>query len=261
MTTARAWTAADAAAWSTPPREEDDKYARGVLGLATGSVRYPGAAVIGVDAALHVGVGMVRYLGPEPVGRLVLQRRPEAVLGQDADVALPDGVSAGDGAAFVIDAGAIGVAPTGLGPTILTPHAGELARLLGVGRERVLADPVGAARTAADAHGAVVLLKGATTHVVHGDRVVAVREATPWLATAGAGDSLAGVLGALVATRAARDGVDLDALVALGATAAFVHGRAARLAAGAAADGSGGGPFTILDLNARLPDALRALLA
>ena len=209
----------------------------------------------------------------------MLQRRPEAVLdagranawvlgsgtaaepGQDADVALPDGVSAGDGAAFVIDAGAIGVAPTGLGPTILTPHAGELARLLGVGRERVLADPVGAARTAADAHGAVVLLKGATTHVVHGDRVVAVREATPWLATAGAGDSLAGVLGALVATRAARDGVDLDALVALGATAAFVHGRAARLAAGAAADGSGGGPFTILDLNARLPDALRALLA
>ncbi|MEO7147006.1 MAG: NAD(P)H-hydrate dehydratase, partial [Terrimesophilobacter sp.] len=61
------------------PREDDDKYSRGVLGIMTGSSEFPGAAVVGVDAALHTGVGMVRYLGPEVPTNLVLTRRPEAV--------------------------------------------------------------------------------------------------------------------------------------------------------------------------------------
>jgi len=279
------WTAADAAAWITVPRESDDKYARGVVGFATGSVRYPGAAVIGVDAALHAGIGMVRYSGPDSVGRLVLARRPETVLGSGRAQAwvLGSGMEAqpgqsrardlvpepaanarlspAAGTAFVLDAAAIGASPTDLGPTIVTPHAGELARLLGTTTTEVLGAPIRAAQTAASILDAAVLLKGATTRVVLGDRVVAVHEATPWLATAGAGDSLAGILGALVASRAARGPVDLDALVSLGATAAFVHGRAARLAARCAPDGSGGGPFTILELNARIPEAIRGILA
>ncbi len=279
------WTAADAAEWITAPVDADDKYSRGVVGFATGSTRYPGAAVIGVDAALHTGVGMVRYSGPESVGRLVLERRPEVVLesgqaqawvlgsGMDAepgqgrarmfllDSAAGSGLSPRDGTAFVIDAAAIGVSPTDLGPTIVTPHAGELAKLLGTTRQDVLGAPIHAAQAAASILDAVVLLKGSTTHVVLGERVVAVHEATPWLATAGAGDSLAGVLGALVAARAARGRIDLDQLVPLGATAALVHGHAARLAAGARPDGTGGGPFTVLDLNARLPQAIRAILS
>src|SRR6195952_1616698 len=69
----------DAKKWIAVPGENDDKYSRGVLGFVTGSARYPGAAVLGVEAALHTGVGMVRYLGPGRPTRLVLQRRPEAV--------------------------------------------------------------------------------------------------------------------------------------------------------------------------------------
>jgi len=264
------WTAADAAAWITVPVERDDKYSRGVLGFSTGSVRYPGAAVIGVDAALNTGVGMVRYVGPEPVGELVLARRPEAVLasGRAQAWVVGSGIEADDeaasppmdGMAFVLDAGAIGRAPSDVAPTILTPHAGELARLLGATREEVAGDPGGSAARAAAELGAVVLLKGATTLVVGPGRCLAVRAATPWLATAGAGDSLAGVLGALVAARAARGPIDLDALVGLGATAALLHGTAARLAAQTAPDGSGGGPFTILQLNAALPEAIRRTL-
>ena len=77
--TAYEWTADDAARHIAIPGEHDDKYSRGVLGLITGSEQYPGAAVLGVEAALHTGVGMVRYLGPARATELVLQRRPEAV--------------------------------------------------------------------------------------------------------------------------------------------------------------------------------------
>jgi len=289
------WTAAEASAWVTPPLESDDKYARGVLGLATGSVAYPGAAVLGAEAALRTGVGMVRYVGPDPVGRLVLSRRPEAVLGAgrvnawvvgSGMVAPSPGGSAGEdgagpdddaervaealasGAPVVLDAGSISRAPEAIGPVIMTPHAGELATLLGVPRDAVHADPVGHAVRASAAFGAVVLLKGATTLVArlgheagNEDCAIEVREATPWLATAGAGDALAGILGALVAARSAREGrVAPDDLAALGATAAFIHGRAARLAARTRIDGSGGGPFTVLDLAAAVPDVIRDLV-
>ena len=83
--------------WIAVPGPDDDKYSRGVLGVVTGSARYPGAAVLGVEAALHTGVGMVRYLGAGRPTRLVLRQRPEAVTtdgrvqawvlgsGQDAD--------------------------------------------------------------------------------------------------------------------------------------------------------------------------------
>ena len=74
-----AWTAADASALIAVPGENDDKYSRGVLGVITGSTMYPGAAVLGVEAALRTGLGMVRYLGPDRPSTLVLSRRPEAV--------------------------------------------------------------------------------------------------------------------------------------------------------------------------------------
>jgi NAD(P)H-hydrate repair Nnr-like enzyme with NAD(P)H-hydrate dehydratase domain len=70
------------------PTAADNKYSRGVVGFVTGSLEYPGAAILGVTAAMRCGIGMVRYLGPQRVGHLLLEVRPEAVLGLAAmDVA------------------------------------------------------------------------------------------------------------------------------------------------------------------------------
>jgi len=284
----REMTPAEAAALVRVPTSDDDKYARGVLGLLTGSSRYPGAAVLGVEAALRTGVGMARYVGPARAADLVLQRRPEAVtapgrvqawvigsgmgiLGADAEGVvgeppLPETAELVRGALasghpLIIDAGAI--APTVLaaarGPVIITPHAGELARLLGVEVASLRADPAVAARTAADRFAVAVLLKGHTTRAVApGGPVLVARQAPAWLATAGAGDALAGILGALTATHAAAavDGAPLDLaqLARLGAAAAVLHGLAATRA-------SAGGPLTVLDLCVALPATIADLLA
>jgi hydroxyethylthiazole kinase-like uncharacterized protein yjeF len=255
----------EAAAWIAVPGDDDDKYSRGVVGFVTGSARYPGAAVLGVEAALRTGVGMVRYLGPGRATRLVLQRRPEAVTtdgrvqawvlgsGQDPndrdeltrlqiDTALAQEVP------VVLDAGGLDLWPRATGARVLTPHAGELARLLGLGRGDVLADRESSARRAAETTGGTVLLKGAETLVASpAGELLRVRNATPWLATAGAGDALAGILGALVATHA-----DAADLAPLAAAAAWIHGEAARRA-------SGGGPFTVLDLCTHLPSVVAGL--
>ncbi|TXK17211.1 ADP/ATP-dependent (S)-NAD(P)H-hydrate dehydratase [Homoserinibacter sp. GY 40078] len=260
----------EAAAWIAVPGPEDDKYSRGVLGLATGSARYPGAAVLGVEAAMHTGVGMIRYLGVGRPTRLVLQRRPEAVTepgrvqawvvgsGQDPDeldarsAAIRDRALA-DPVPIVIDAGALSLADRAVGTRVLVPHTGELARLLGRERDDVNADPAGAVREAAVQLGAVVLLKGHTTRVADpAGSVLEVSEAPNWTATAGAGDALAGVLGALLATHALELEADPGAAVPIAATAAVLHGRAAARA-------SRGGPFTVLGLCAQLPEVVREL--
>jgi hydroxyethylthiazole kinase-like uncharacterized protein yjeF len=256
----------EAAAWIAVPDDDDDKYSRGVLGFVTGSARYPGAAVLGVEAALRTGVGMVRDLGPGRATRLVLQRRPEAVttdgrvqawvLGSGHDPQERDELTRrhletalSQHVPVVLDAGALELWPQATGPRVLTPHAGELARLLDVGKDAVLADRAGAARRAAETTGGTVLLKGAETLVVSSDGVLRrVRNATPWLATAGAGDALAGILGALVATHA-----DTADLAPVAAAAAWIHGEAARRV-------SAGGPFTVLDLCAALPGVVRELV-
>lgn len=262
--------AADAARWIAVPGEHDDKYSRGVVGFVTGSTRYPGAAVLGVEAALRTGVGMVRYLGPRRPSRLVLERRPEAVTaagrvqawvigsGQDADSrdarerALLDAALA-DPVPSVFDGGALDLHADAAGPRLLTPHARELSRLVGTDVERIVADPERAAVDAAARLDAVVLLKGFTTHVADpGGGVLRVRAATPWLATAGAGDALAGVLGALLATHAREIADDPRVLAPLAATGSYLHGAAARGA-------SRGGPFTVLDLCAALPRVVAEL--
>ncbi|MEO8529244.1 MAG: ADP/ATP-dependent (S)-NAD(P)H-hydrate dehydratase [Pseudolysinimonas sp.] len=249
-----------AAACVAIPADGDDKYSRGVVGFVTGSPRYPGAAVLGVEAALHVGVGMVRYLGPGRATRLVLQRRPEVVtvegrvqawvLGSGWDpVVRRDELSnmvlepaLADTVPKVLDAGALDLWGQVGGPVVLTPHAGELARLLDVTRDDIVEDREAAVRKAAADFGAVVLLKGAETLVASPDgAILRVRNATPWLATAGAGDALAGILGSLLATHS-----DATDLAPFAAAAAWIHGEAARRA-------SAGGPFTILDLCAALP--------
>ena len=274
----------DLAALLPHPTRRAQKYSRGVLGVVAGSERYPGAAVLACRGALAAGVGMVRYVGPPAVADLVRQACPEVVCGQDTDVrvqawllgsGLDDGAreqldrvraAAAAGLPVVADAGALPVLPHELtGQTILTPHAGELATLLtryGADGERtaVEAAPLASARHAVSLTGATVLLKGATTLVAAtSGAVFSQAEATPWMATAGSGDVLGGILGALMAQLAddpdhfAAAGIAAaDRWAALGAMAASLHGRAGTLA-------SRGGPITATDIARTLPEVMAAL--
>ncbi|TDE97633.1 bifunctional ADP-dependent NAD(P)H-hydrate dehydratase/NAD(P)H-hydrate epimerase [Occultella glacieicola] len=255
------------------PGPADHKYTRGVLGLVAGSDAYPGAAVLSSSGALRTGCGMVRYLGPAGAARMVLARHPEVVTapGRVQAMVMGSGIAAGEpvpeaaaqaiadpGVALVVDAGGLDwlpADPTALARrrVVLTPHAGELARLLDgrgepVERAAIEADPGRWAQRAAELTGAVVLLKGPVT-VVAGPEGAWYSQAdgTGWLATAGSGDVLAGIVGALLA------GSDGPPAV-LAAAGALVHGRAGVLAAH-------GAPITASDVAASVPEAIRGILA
>lgn len=249
------------------PAPDDHKYSRGVVGMVTGSDRYPGAAVLGVRGAQAVGVGMVRYLGPRRCEDLVLTAAPEVVMGEGRVQAwvVGSGVAPDDAerqmqlqqaamehrVPLVVDAGALHRAAEWARhtPVVLTPHAGELAQILGWPREAVETDPEDAARQVAEAESVTVVLKGAST-VVHpapaeresGERPAVLRTGTPWLATAGTGDVLAGMVGGLMAQGLAP--------VSASVLAVALHGEAGRRA-------SGGGPLTAGDL----PRHVRAVVA
>jgi hydroxyethylthiazole kinase-like uncharacterized protein yjeF len=108
-------------------------------------------------------------------------------------------------------------------PVVLTPHAGELSRLTGEERASIEADRLRAACEAAERFGAVVLLKGSTTVIASPDGDVRINTTgSPWLATAGTGDVLAGAIGAYLAQGLS----PLDAAT----VGAYLHGRAAQLA-------------------------------
>lgn len=214
-------TAADLASWYPWPDATSDKYSRGAVGLDTGSNDYPGAAVLGAAGALYAGAGFVRYAGPRRPAGFVLGAHPSVVV--PADPADPGRVQAwvcgsgwpdgdrerlsrrvADGVPVVVDAGALDALhwlddplPQG---SILTPHAGELGRLLGVERTAIADDPIGTARHAASSFGATVLLKGATQYAVSPDGTALVASpGLPWTATAGSGDVLGGAIGAFLA--------------------------------------------------------------
>jgi hydroxyethylthiazole kinase-like uncharacterized protein yjeF len=130
---------------------------------------------------------------------------------------------------------------------VLTPHAGELAELLGVDRVEVERRPLHFVRAAADRFAVTVLLKGDRTLVASPKRAVAVNlTGNPWLATAGAGDVLAGLIGALLAAGA----MPYDAA----RVGAWLHGSAATWA-------SQGGPIVAADVAAAVPQVVRHLLA
>jgi hydroxyethylthiazole kinase-like uncharacterized protein yjeF len=271
MNTYTPWTPTDAAALIAVPSIDDDKYSRGVLGIITGSAMYPGAAVLGVEAALRTGVGMVRYLGPQHAGEFVLARRPETVtasgrvqawlLGSGMDAANRESES-GEAMAeavsqpvpVVLDGGALDLYSSTSGPTVVTPHFRELARLLDIQLHDIANDPAAAAARAADKLGVTVLLKGHTTYVASPDGTRFTASVAPtWLATAGAGDALGGILGALVATHATQLGTEAALMAQLAATASVIHGLAAERA-------SRGGPLTVLDLAAEVPAVIAQLL-
>ena len=258
------------------PGPGDDKYSRGVLGVVAGGENYTGAAVLAVTAAVCSGAGMVRYVGPSAPTLLVRSQVPEAVIGSGQVQAwlLGPGVDVADdsdegiaqraaaqsaldsGLPCVVDAGCLDliVEPRST-PTLLTPHAGELARLLSrlegsVDRAAVMVAPVVHARRLADLTNSTVLLKGATTLVVSptasGPAVRSQADAPSWLATAGSGDVLAGLVGTLLA--AGLSPVDS------GSVGALVHGLAADAA-------NPGGPVRALAVAHAIPGVVAGLLA
>ncbi len=255
---------ADVAALLPRPAAESDKYRRGVVGIAAGSARYPGAAVLAVSGALRGGAGAVRYVGP--AGQAVIARFPETLVSDRGPreagrvQAWVVGPGAGEDAATVaevlaadvpvlVDADGLRLADRAAvrartAPTLMTPHAGEAAALLGVAREEVESARLSAVRELAAAYRATVLLKGSTTLVAgpDGGPVRVNPTGTPYLATAGSGDVLSGLAGSLLAA-------GLSAADA-GSAGAYLHGLAGRFA-------SDGAPAGAHDVAEALPRAWR----
>ncbi|WP_256206533.1 NAD(P)H-hydrate epimerase [Nocardioides luteus] len=251
--------AADVAALVPRPAPDGHKYTRGVVGLRVGSATYPGAALLAVAGANTGLAGMVRYVGT--ASEWVKRQHPE-VVGDGQAQAWVVGSGSADGAnsalAFarasgvplVIDADSLRALNGPLGvPAILTPHAGELAALIREDRADIEARPLHYARLAAQRFEAVVLLKGRRTTIASPDPDTPVRvntTGTSWLATAGSGDVLGGLIGSLLATGLA----PIDAASA----GAWLHGAAATLA-------SAGGPVTASGVAAAIPAVIRSLPA
>ena len=234
------------------------KYTRGVVGVRAGSSTYPGAALLAVAGANTGLAGMVRYVGPEAVADRVRAAHPE-VVGPGRVQAWVVGPGGGDDAArmlaeartddvaVVVDADALKHVGDSMPGCVLTPHAGELAAMLGVERSEVEAAPLGFAREAARRWDCVVLLKGHHTLVADPEGHVRVTTTgVPWLATAGAGDVLAGLIGALVAA-----GLTPYDAASVGS---WLHGAAAT-------EASAGGPLTASRVAAGIPRVVRETLA
>jgi NAD(P)H-hydrate epimerase len=134
-------------------------------------------------------------------------------------------------------------------PTLITPHAGELGRLLGSGAKEVSARRLDAVLSAADRHRCCVLLKGSDTLVVEGERAAVNSTGNVALAAAGTGDILSGVIGALLSR-------GMDAYEAARA-GAWAHGRAAEL--WLEETGWPAESFVATDLLDYLPPAVREL--
>ena len=236
---------ADVAARWPVPGPSDDKYTQGVVGIAAGSATYPGAAVLAAGAAVAATSGMVRFAGS--AAELVRSRWPEVVAaGSVADTGrvqawtvgpgIGTGTAGRDTLAAVLDQGvpvcldADGITLVGTTPdladqasevpVVYTPHDREFARIAG----EVGPDRVAAARRAAVKLRATVLLKGNVTVVAAPDgRALANPASSSWAATAGSGDVLSGLIGALLAA-------GLEPWWAAGC-AAYLHAKAAALAA------------------------------
>jgi ADP-dependent NAD(P)H-hydrate dehydratase / NAD(P)H-hydrate epimerase len=250
------------------PDVGDDKYTRGVVGVATGSATYPGAAVLSVTGALAGPTGMVRYAGSAAAA--VRQRHPSVIatdrvadagrvqawvcgsgLGTDERAAaevrsvlaapVPVCLDA-DGLNLLVDGSMSGLLRERSAPIVVTPHDREYQRLAGhpPGGDRV-ADALDLATRMR----AVVLLKGNRTIVATPDgRAYVNPTGSPALATGGSGDVLAGILGSLLAGGLAPEVAAISA--------AYVHGMAGRLA-------DGDGPATADTVAERLRSAVRLL--
>ena len=273
------WTTKDSKRQIVIPSELDHKYSRGTLGAITGSAQFPGAAVLTSKAAIATGLGVLRFHSSSGLAHLVLHAAPEALV-QPGKV---DAWLAGSGVSdkkysdyttwlrhrwfkllsaqsvpTVLDAGALNWAGKLSQPTLITPHAGELSRLLtkrgvAVSSEAIEADPKKWSMVAAEKLSATVLLKGSTTYIAQKDFLIELPKATPWLATAGSGDVLAGIIGALLATNYIEILNDENNLARVAATGALIHNNSALLA-------SMGSPISATSIIDFIPEAIRKIL-
>lgn len=275
MESIKIWSENDARGCIAIPKPNDDKYSRGVLGVIAGSKQYPGAGVLACEGAMQAGVGMVRYSGPKIARMLVLQQSPEVVIqsGQVQAWLIGPGIdfkrigrrrkrliesALNQKIPIILDAGAISFALRATTPTLITPHFRELSTLFAMSKVEVSATeireaPKKWALLAANKFNVSVLLKGTQTIVVSGQTTIELPPAPSWLATAGTGDVLSGILGALLATQSELIKVRPEFLAELAATASWIHSHAALLA-------SSGGPINAVSISAAVPDVIRKLL-
>ncbi len=243
------------------PGPGSHKYNRGAVGVIGGAMW--GAAVLAASAAQRSGAGSVALSGVAGGGPAALIRKSEAAifgderigallvgpgLGRDREAAkLLSGALSCD-CPVVLDADALTLAGSGIGkhlakrtaPTILTPHSGEFERMFGT----LPGSKIERARAAAAQVGAFIIYKGADTVIAAPDgRIAIAAPGSNWLATAGSGDVLAGIVASMVAQ-------GKPAFEAAQA-AVWLHGEAARRA----------GPVLIADdLVIHLPAAVRTCL-
>lgn len=273
------WSARDSARCIIVPSALDHKYSRGTLGLISGSAQYPGAAVLTSSAALATGLGALRFHSSSGLAHLVLHQCPEALVqpGPVTAWCVGSGVHYKKYSDFttwlrhrwftllksqnvptLLDAGALHLAGTLEQPTLITPHAGELARLLNsrgvtVSSELIEANPREWVERASQTLGVTILLKGSRTYVARNTLIIELPIATPWLATAGSGDVLAGIIGALIATNYIEILNDPNRLAECAATGAFIHNRAALAA-------SNGGPISASTIVEKVAQTVASLL-
>ena len=274
------WKSKDAARCIIIPSELDHKYSRGTLGVITGSAQYPGAAVLTTSAATATGLGALRFHSSSGLAHLVLHQTPE-VLVQPGPVTAWLAGSGINSKRFsdittwlrhrwfvlldrqsvptLLDAGALHLAGSLEQPTLITPHSGELSKLLAqrgviASAELIESNPSEWAMKASELLAVTVLLKGAKTVVAQDQYLIELPVATPWLATAGSGDVLAGIIGALMATNYIEILNDGKRLADVAATGAFIHSRAALIA-------SNGAPISASSIISAIPKAIGKILA
>ncbi|MFW0109899.1 ADP-dependent NAD(P)H-hydrate dehydratase [Rothia sp. P13129] len=260
------------------PTPTDHKYTRGVLGVVAGSPEYPGAGLLATKAAVHSGVGMVRFLGTDALNLLIHLHVPEAVCTTNREkMPTPDAWCAGSGATgeerqellerildepvpAVLDAQALPYFAQSIalnGPAkshrIVTPHAGELRQMLTwiaslnptlwnehhahdvPEQHDILKNPSYWAQHTARLTGATVLLKGHTSYIASPENEEGYKLQAPhsWLATAGSGDTLSGIMGSFLATRHAQARTQNHSLstvdfLRVAASAVAIHHQAAQ---------------------------------
>lgn len=235
------------------------KESRGAVLIVGGAPQMPGAVILAATAALRAGAGKLKIATARSVASLVGALVPEALVlglaetrkgGLAPSAARELAKAAQDSQAVLIGPGLVDAAPfvgaflprlgkqkvvldadallpdlLPAGEVALTPHAGEMAQLLGISRDQVERDPAAAALRAAKKFGAAVALKGAVTFLADpGGRLIENRDAgNAGLGISGSGDTLSGIVAGLLA----RGAVPLQAL----AFAVYLHGRAGDLLA------------------------------
>jgi ADP-dependent NAD(P)H-hydrate dehydratase / NAD(P)H-hydrate epimerase len=268
-----------------PVKITGHKYSMGQVLCLGGSAAMPGAVTLAAQAALKSGAGIVRALVPKAVKPLLLQHLIEAIADEGGDnniliesdlphiralceksgaVLLGPGLGQSPESGrltralvreltlpLILDADALSALhPDDLkncpAPRVITPHAGEFARLTGKSNEEVIHDPIGLALELACGTGTIVHLKGSTslTALPSGDVFLHV-DGAPGMATAGSGDLLAGMITSFIA-----QGHSAEDATLIGA---WYHGKAGR----AAADALGNRSMTAGDMLRFLPELLK----